>query len=72
MSTLALGLVAQLDAGATVHDRGLFDDQTIAVQLGDVATRVGQRDLVHLVGVQPDLAFPALENVGRQALLKSK
>ena len=72
MSTLALGFIAQLNTGTTVHDGGFFDNQTIAVQLGNVTARVGQGNFIHLIWIQPNLALSALEDVGRQALLESK
>lgn len=70
MPSLSLGLVAEGNAGAGVDNGGLLDDETILGQTGDVAAAVGQRDLVDLVGVEPDLALTALENIGREALLE--
>ena len=70
MPSLSLGLVAEGNAGAGVDHGGLLDDETILGQTLDVAAAVGQRDLVDLVGVEPDLALTALEDVGREALLE--
>ena len=70
MPSLSLGLIAEGDASAGVDDGRLLDDETVLGQAGDVAAAVGQRDLVDLVGVEPDLALAALEDVGREALLK--
>jgi hypothetical protein len=70
MPSLSLGLVAEGNAGPGVDNGGLLDDKTILGQTGDVAAAVGQRDLVDLVGVEPDLALTALEHVGREALLE--
>jgi hypothetical protein len=38
----------------------------------EARTRVGHRDLVDLIGVQPDLVLTALEHGGGEALLKAK
>ena len=57
MTSLALGFVSQGNTGARVDYGVLSDDQTVPLQTLDVATRVGQGNLVNLVGVQPDLAF---------------
>lgn len=70
MPSLSLGLVAEGNAGTGVDHGGLLDDETILGKTGDVAAAVGQRDLVDLVGVEPDLALTALEDVGREALLE--
>ena len=70
MPSLSLGLIAEGDASAGVDDGRLLDDQTVLGQFDDVAAAVGQRDLIDLVGVEPDLALAALEDVGREALLE--
>lgn len=70
MPSLSLGLVAEGNAGTGVDHGGLLDDKTILGKTGDVAAAVGQRDLVDLVGVEPDLALTALEDIGREALLE--
>ena len=70
MPSLSLGLVAEGNEGAGEDHGGLLDDETILGKTGDVAAAVGQRDLVDLVGVEPDLALTALEDVGREALLE--
>ena len=70
MTTLALGFVSEGHTGARMHDRGFLHDQTIAVETGDIAARVGQGNLVDLVGVQPDLALSAFQDGRRQALLQ--
>lgn len=43
---------------------------TAGQYLADVLTRVGERDLVDLVGVEPDLPLSALEYGGGKPLLK--
>ena len=70
MPSLPLGLIAEGDASPGVDDGRLLDDQTVLGKAGDVAAAVGQRDLIDLVGVEPDLALAALEDVGREALLE--
>lgn len=42
----------------------LLDDESILDQLPDVLPGVGHRDLVDLIGVEPDLALAALEDAG--------
>jgi hypothetical protein len=68
--SLALGFVTKLNTSATVHNRRLLHDQTITSELEHVATRVGQGNFVNLIGVHPDLALSALEDIGREALLE--
>jgi hypothetical protein len=53
-----------------VHHSGLFHDKTITVQLVDVTTRIGKGNFVDFIGVQPNLALAAFQNVGREALLQ--
>jgi hypothetical protein len=70
MATLALGFVAELHAGATVHNARFFDDQSIVVQFLNVTTTVRERNFVDFVRVEPNLALAALEHVSRQPLLQ--
>mmetsp|Transcript_11016 Transcript_11016/g.26456 ORF Transcript_11016/g.26456 Transcript_11016/m.26456 type:complete len:129 (-) Transcript_11016:89-475(-) len=72
VASLSLGLVSQGNAGTGVHDSGLLDDETVALQTGDVATGVRQGNFVGLVGIQPDFALSALQDGCREALLKTK
>jgi hypothetical protein len=65
MTTLALGFIAELHACAAVHNRRLFDDQSIVVQFLNVAATIRKRDFVNFVWVEPNLALAALEHVGR-------
>ena len=60
MSSLALGFVACLHTSPRVHHSRLFHDESILVELVDVAARVGQGNFVNFVGVEPDLALAAL------------
>lgn len=68
--SLTLGFVTKLNAGPRVHNGRLLNDQTVAVQLGNVASRVGEHNLIDLIGVQPDLALSALEDGSGEALLQ--
>lgn len=70
MTTLSLGFVSQCDTSARVDNSGLLDDQTISVQTSNVASRVGKSNFLDFVGVKPDLALSALQDVGRKALLE--
>jgi len=70
MTTLALGLVSQGNTGTRMNDGGFLHDQTIAVQSGNVTTRIGQSNFVNLVGIQPNLALSAFQHRAGQALLQ--
>jgi len=70
--SLPFGLVPELDAGPRVDDVGFPHDQSVPVQLVDVSTGIRQGDVVDLVGVQPYLPLPALEDARREALLQSE
>jgi hypothetical protein len=48
----------------------LLDNQTIPVQASDVTSGVGQSNFAGFIGVQPNLAFSALENGCGEALLE--
>lgn len=58
--------------GAGVHGDGLADDEAIADELADGLTGVGVGDLIHLIGVEPNLALAAADHGGREALLGAK
>ena len=58
--------------GSGVHGDGLSDDEAIGDQLADGLAGVGVGDLADLIGVEPDLALAASEDVGREALLGSE
>ena len=53
-----------------MNDSGLLHDETIAIQLGNIASRVGQLNFIDFVRVQPDLALSALEDGSSEALLE--
>jgi hypothetical protein len=55
--------------GTGVHGDGLADDEAILNELPDSLAGVGVGDFVDLVGVKPDLALSAANNIGREALL---
>ena len=58
------------DAG--VHGDGLADDEAIADELTDGLAGVGVGDLIHLIGVEPNLALAAAHHGGGEALLGAK
>jgi hypothetical protein len=70
VTSLALGFVTKLHTSTTVDHRRLLHDETISLQFEHVAARVGQGNFVDLVGVHPDFALSALEDIGREALLE--
>jgi hypothetical protein len=72
VTTLPAGQVELTGAGTGVHGDGLADDQAIADELADGLARVGVRDLVHLIGVEPNLALAAADHGGGEALLGGK
>lgn len=55
-----------------MHGNGLADDEAIGDELADGLAGVGVGDLVDLVGIEPDLALAAGQDVGREALLGSQ
>ena len=72
VTAVAAGLVELTGAGAGVHGNGLADDEAIADELADGLARVGVGDLVHLIGVEPNLALAAADHGGGEALLGGK
>lgn len=72
VATDTAGEVQLTGAGTRVHGDGLADDQAIGDQLADGLAGVGVGDLVDLVGVEPDLALAAAEDISREALLSSQ
>lgn len=58
--------------GTGVHGDGLADDEAILNELADGLAGVRVRDFVYFVGVEPNLALSASDNVGSEALLGAK
>lgn len=69
MATDSAGEVQLTSTGTRVHGDGLSDDEAIGDELADRLAGVGVGDLVDLVGVEPNLALTAAEDIGRKALL---
>ena len=55
--------------GTGVHGDGLADNEAILDELADSLAGVGIGNFVDFVGVEPDLALSAANNIGREALL---
>ena len=55
-----------------MHGDGLADDEAIGDEFADGLAAVGVGDLVHFIGVEPDLAFAAVGHGRRQALLRAE
>jgi hypothetical protein len=55
-----------------MNNSWLLDNETISVQLGNISTRIRQGDFVDFIGIQPNLAFTALEYGSREALLQTE
>lgn len=72
MTANPAGLVELTGAGTRVHGDGLADDEAIADELADGLAGVGVGDLVHLIGVEPNLALAAADHGGGEALLGAK
>lgn len=66
------GRVELTGTRARVHGHGLADDEAIADELADGLAGVGVGDLVHLIGVEPNLALAAAHHGGGEALLGAK
>lgn len=69
VATNSSGKVQLTRAGTRVHGDGLSDDEAIGHELADRLAGVGVGDLVDLVGIEPNLALTAAEDIGREALL---
>jgi len=72
VTTDAAGRGELTGAGTRVHGDGLADDEAIANELADGLAGVGVGDLVHLIGVEPNLALAAADHGGGEALLGAK
>ena len=55
-----------------MHGNGLADDEAIIDELANRLAGVGVGDLVHFVGVEPDLALAAADDRRGKALLSSQ
>lgn len=58
--------------GTGVHGDGLADNEAILNELADGLAGVGVGDFIDFIGVEPDLALSASDNVGSEALLGAK
>ena len=59
-------------AGARVHGDLFTDDEAIGDELADGLAGVGVADFADFVGVEPDLAFAAADDGGREAFLRAE
>ena len=67
MSSLPLGLIPKSNPSTRMNNSRLLDDVSITLKTGDVTTRVGEGDLVDLIGVEPDFPLSAFEDGCREA-----
>mmetsp|Transcript_17310 Transcript_17310/g.34720 ORF Transcript_17310/g.34720 Transcript_17310/m.34720 type:complete len:205 (+) Transcript_17310:540-1154(+) len=72
VTSLSHGLKTSVHTASRVDYRRFFHDETIFFQTSDVATRVGQRNFVDFIWIQPNFTLSAFEYGGREALLKFK
>lgn len=72
VAALPLGVVLPVHARAGVDGHRLADHIPILDELADVLAGVRHRDLIDLIGIQPDLALTALEHGRSQTLLEAK
>ena len=57
---------------ARMHGHGLADNEAISDELADGLAGVGIGDFVDFIGIEPDLAFSASNDGGREPLLSAK
>jgi hypothetical protein len=69
MPALTLGGMGLTNTEPGVHDSGLFDNETICMELPDVLARVCVGDFGGFVGVEPDFTFAAAKDFGGKGLL---
>lgn len=69
VATNSSGKVQLTRTGTRVHGDGLSDNEAIGNELANGLAGVGVGDLVDLVGIEPNLALTAAEDIGREALL---
>lgn len=72
VATDPAGEVQLTSTGTRVHGDWLADDEAIGDELANGLAGVGARDLVDLVGVEPNLALAAAEDISREAFLSSQ
>lgn len=72
VTAVPAGKVELTGARPRVHGHGLADDEAIGDELADRLAGVGVADLVHLVGVDPDLVLAAANDRRGQALLSGE
>ena len=53
-----------------MDNSGFLNDQTVTVKTCDVSARVGKRNLIDFIGVQPNLTLSAFQNGSGEALLE--
>merc|ERR1712110_195235 len=70
VSTETLGLKSLAGSVARVNNGGLADDETVLDEFADILTRIGHGDFAGFIRIQPDLAFTAIHNRRREALLQ--
>jgi hypothetical protein len=69
MTTLSFSSVGFTNMEARVHDRWLFDDETILVEFTDILAGIGITDFCCFVWIEPDFAFAAVEDFCDELLL---
>ena len=72
VASLPDSLHTSINTTSRVNNSRLLHDETILFQTSNVAARVGQRNFINFVGVQPNFALSAFEDGGREALLEFK
>lgn len=72
MATDTAGSGQLAGARARVGRDGLADDEAIGNELANGLARVGVRDFVDFVGIEPDLALATANNRGSETLLSAE
>jgi hypothetical protein len=47
-----------------------LNDKSIPMQTSNIPTRIGERNFINFIGIQPNLALTAFQNGSRKAFLK--
>jgi hypothetical protein len=69
MSANSTCLIQRSGTSSGVRGNWLADDETIFGEFSDGLARVGLRDFLGFVGIEPNLTLSAVKNRRRQALL---
>eukprot|EP00008_Paramoeba_atlantica_P014799 CAMPEP_0201477146 /NCGR_PEP_ID=MMETSP0151_2-20130828/2224_1 /ASSEMBLY_ACC=CAM_ASM_000257 /TAXON_ID=200890 /ORGANISM="Paramoeba atlantica, Strain 621/1 / CCAP 1560/9" /LENGTH=642 /DNA_ID=CAMNT_0047857771 /DNA_START=42 /DNA_END=1971 /DNA_ORIENTATION=- len=72
VAPLTLSFMETVHSRTRVDSLRLSDDITVLDQLPDILSGVGNRDIIDLIGVEPDLFLTTTQNRGGEPLLQSQ